>query len=139
MFLFGVVSFNLLHLNDKLKMLKTVKAFHQALISNDKKVIDKSLSDKFVKTGRRIAVGTPEAVYKNDVLNLDWSEVNILVEENYLIPLNILNNSNTSLTFVRKETLITESGRQESHLYYVTYTFDKTADGIKIVRIEEKL
>ncbi len=59
MFLFGVVSFNLFHLNEKLKMLKVVNAFHKAQISNDKKVIDKSLSDKFVETGVKFSVATP--------------------------------------------------------------------------------
>jgi hypothetical protein len=139
MFLLGVVSFNLFHLNDRLQMLQVINAFHRGLRSNDKKLIDSSLSDNFVETGVKIAVGTPDAIYKNTVLNLDYSNLNLSIESKYLIPLNILSNSNTSLSFIRKVTLITESGNPLSVFFYVTYTFEKTADGIKIIKIERKL
>jgi hypothetical protein len=140
MFLLGVLSFNLFHINEKLQLIQVVNEFHSAQINNDKKLINNLLTDTFIESGVKLAVATPDAIYKNDIENFDNSKVNLTIEAKYLILLNVLSNNNMSLSFVRKSTVLPESGATPFSIYfYVTYTFEKTAENIKISKIERKL
>ena len=141
MFLFGTVFFNLYYVNEKLQMIQAVNQFHNGQIENDKKLMDSLLADDFIEFGVRRFVQTPEAIYKSNLMGFDYSKVNIKsIEANYLIPLNMFSNSNMSISFVKKTTIILESNNAEdSWSFYVTYTFEKCSDGLKISKVERKL
>jgi len=140
MLLLGAASFNSHHLREKIEMLRLAEQFHQAQINNDKQTIDKLLAEDFTETGVKIAASTPDAVYKSDLLKWNYSQVNFTLEAKYPLLLNVFGNSDTSISFVRKLTIISETGKPIPVLYfYVTYTFEKTAEGLKISKIERKL
>ncbi|MEP7039534.1 MAG: hypothetical protein ABI891_14470 [Acidobacteriota bacterium] len=138
--LLGVASFNLFYLNEKLQMLQLVNEFHNAQINNDKRVINNLLADNFTESGVKLAVGTPDKIYKSDLVNYDYSAININIEANYSMLLSLFSNDNKSVSFVRKLILLKDDDfHSSSFSFYVTYTFEKRADGLKIIKIERKL
>lgn len=141
LFLFGVLSFNLFHLNEKLQMLRVVNEFHNAQVHNDKMVIDNLLADNFTEFGVTRTVKSPENIYKNDLVNVDYSKLNIKsIEADYLVILNIFSNNNASLSFVREVIWTNDNNTPlPSIIFYVTYTFEKRADGLKIIKSEREL
>lgn len=122
-------------------MLQAVNEFHNGQVNNDKIVIDNLLADDFTESGVKIAVATPDNIYKSDLVNYDYSKINIKsIEANYLIMLNMFSNTNTSLSFVRKSNWATDDNLPlPSFSFYVTYTFEKRVDGLKIIKVERKL
>ncbi len=101
LFLLGVLSFNLFHINEKLQMLQVVNKFHNGQVNNDKMVIDNLLTDNFTESGVRHTVQTPDNIYKSDLLNFDYSKIDIKsIEAKYPLVLNMFSNSNMSLSFV---------------------------------------
>lgn len=133
MFLFGVVAFNLFHLKEKLQMLQVVNEFHNGQVNDDKIAINNLLTDDFVETGARRFVQTPEAIYKNDLLKWEYSKYNFSIEAKYSLFLSLLNNNSQSLTFIKKITVQPEDNKNYPPIYfYVTYSFEETADGLKI-------
>jgi hypothetical protein len=140
MFLLGVSSFNLFHIKEKLQMIQAVENFHSAQTNNDKKLIDNLLTEDFTESGVRLAVQTPDAIYKKDVVNYDYSKLNLAIEAKYLFPLTIFDNDNKSVSFIRKTSLLAESGVSSFSVYfYVTYTFETTDLDVKISKIERRL
>lgn len=138
--LLGVLSFNLFHLNEKLKMLQVISVFHQGQMNNDKKVIDNLLTDNFTETGVRRFVQTPEVIDKRDVMRWDYSKINFKVEAEYPTLLNMFSSSRDSLSFVKKTRFWDENGKPlPSLIFYVTYTFEKTEGGLKISKIVRNL
>lgn len=139
MFLVGVLSFNLFYLPEKLEMIRVVNEFHEAQIHNDKKLIDNLLTDDFLETGARHFVQTPEVIRKSDVMKVDFTDANVTIEAKYALPLSVLSGT-TSLSAVREITLPSVEGKTPPSVsYYVTYTFEKTADGLKISGIKRKM
>jgi hypothetical protein len=140
LFLLGVLSFNLFHINEKLQMLQVVNKFHNGQVNNDKMVIDNLLTDNFTESGVRHTVQTPDNIYKSDLLNFDYSKIDIKsIEAKYPLVLNMFSNSNMSLSFVRELNWVNGNNSPSSFSYYVTYTFEKCADGLKIIKVERKL
>ena len=98
------------------------------------------LTEDFTESGVKLAVQTPDAIYKNDVVNFDYSKLNLVIEAKYLFLLTIFDNDNKSVSFIRKTTLLTESGVSSFSVYfYVTYTFETTDLDAKISKIKRKL
>lgn len=141
MFLLGTLSFNLFYINDKLQMVQVINRFHYGQVGNDKKIINNLLTDDFIELGTKPFVQTPNSVNKSDVLNFDYSEANIeSVKLRWLLLLNMLNNNNSSLSFIKETTFLRQSGNTKiSFSVYVTYTFEKSVDGLKIRIIERKM
>ena len=141
LFLLGVLSFNLFHLNEKLQMLEVVNEFHNGQVNNNKTVIDNLLADNFIEFGVRRTVNTPESIYKSDLVNYDYSKINIKsIEAKYPIILIMFSNSAKSLSFVREVNWVNNDNFPlPSIIFYVTYTFEKHTDGLKIIKIERKL
>jgi hypothetical protein len=122
-------------------MLQVANEFHNAQINDDKKLIDELLTEDFTESGLSHAVQTPDVISKRVMKNFEYSKVNFKsIEANYPILLNMFSNSVISISFVRKTTFILHSSKTpDSFGYYVTYTFEETADGLKINKIERKL
>ena len=140
MFLLSVVAFNLFYLNEKLQMLRVVNEFHHAQISDDKTAINNLLTDDFVETGVRRFVQTPEAIYKKDLLKWDYSKFSLSIEAKYSLFLSMLSSNSQSLTFVKKITVNSEDGKKYPPIYFcVTYSFEETADGLKIKKAVRNL
>ena len=140
MLLLGTVSFNLFHLDEKLQMLQVINRFYNGRVNYDKRAIDSALTDDFVETGVRYYVQTPEAIYKKNYLNFKYYGHRFSIEAEYALLFSLLSNSRLSLSFVETHTLYSENNRTSpSAIYsYVTYTFEKTADGYKIKGKERK-
>jgi len=139
MLLLGVVSFNAYNIKEKLQMLHVANEFHNAQINNDKKLIDNLLTDNFTESGEKRFVQTPDVIYKSHIMKADYPKANVKIEVKYPLILNMFSNSNTSLSFVRELAFLPEDGRTlPSVFYYVTYTFEKTVDGLKINKIVRK-
>jgi hypothetical protein len=140
LFLLGVSIFNLFHINEKLQMLQVVNEFHNGQVNNDKMVIDNLLADNFTESGVKLAVETPDNIYKSDLVNYDYSKIKIKIEAKYSILLNMFDNSTSSLSFIRELTLVNDNDSPLSTIsFYVTYTFEKCADDLKIIKVERKL
>jgi hypothetical protein len=141
LFSLGVLSFNLFHINERLQMLRVVNEFHIAQVNNNKTVINNLLADNFTESGVKLAVTTPDNIYKSDLVNYDYSKIDIKsIEAKYPVIFNMFSNSNTSLSFVREVNWANDNNSPlPSFSFYVTYTFEKRADGLKIVKIERKL
>ena len=140
MLLLGAASFNSYHLREKIEMLRLAEDLHQAQIDNDKQKIDNLLTDNFTETGVKDFPRAPDAIDKRDYLKPDYSQINFTIETQYPLLLNIFGSSDNSVSFVRKLALIDDNGDSYLEVYcYVTYTFEKTADGLKISKIERKL
>jgi hypothetical protein len=137
MLFLGLAAFNLFYISEKLQMLKVVNEFHTALIDNDKQTIDKLLTDDFTETGARRFVQTPDFIYKRDMLRRDYSQVKFTIQTKYLLPANIFNNRSDSLSFVKEINLISEESKKMLPITFpVTYTFEDSAEGLKISHIE---
>ncbi len=118
-------------------MLQVVNEFHNAQFDNDKTIIDNLLADNFLETGAKYAVQTPDVIYKKDLVNYDYSKVHVeSIKARYLLILNMFSNSSTSLSFVREIKLPKSS---DFPRFYVTCTFEKHTDGLKIIKAERKL
>ncbi len=141
LFLLGVLSFNLFHINEKLQMLRVANEFHNAQVNNDKMLINNLLADNFTESGVKLAVATPDNIYKSDLVNYDYSKINTKsIEAKYPIILNIFSNSTNSLSFIREINWANSNNSPlPSFSFYVAYTFEKCSDGLKIIKIERKL
>src|SRR5688500_13732815 len=108
MFLLGLASFNLFYVNEKIQMMQVVLNFHNGQVNNDKELIDNSLADSFTETGEKRFVQTPNVIYKEDLMNSDYSELNFSIEAQYSVLLNLFRNNNKSLSFMRKLEICSE-------------------------------
>jgi hypothetical protein len=141
-FLVGTVSFNLFYLNEKLQMLGVINQFHSGRVNFDKQKIDNALTDDFVETGVRYFVQTPEFIYKKNYLKFNsYHRYKFSIEADYAVSLSMFSNSRTSLSLVETHTIYAENKTTPpSAIYsYVTYTFEKTADGYKIKKKKRRL
>ena len=112
-------------------MLQVVNEFHNGQVSDDKIAINNLLTDDFVETGARRFVQTPEAIYKSDLLR--WQYTGFSIEAKYSLFLSMLSNNSRSLTFIKKITVDSEDDKTYPPIYFcVTYSFEETADGLKI-------
>jgi hypothetical protein len=137
MWVLGVAAFNLFYLSEKLQMLRVVNEFHAAQISNDKDTINKLLTDDFSETGAKRVVEAPDFIYKKDLLRFDYSQLKFAIQTKYLLPANILNNRRDSLSFVKEINFLSEDSKKRPPIIFlVTYTFEDSADGLKISHIE---
>lgn len=140
MLLFGILSFNLSNLDEKLQMLQVINEFHRGQLNYNKKVIDNLLTDNFTESGVNDSVQESKIAYKSDVMSFDYSKTNAKsIEVHFWSVLNILSNSNNSLSFIRTVTFLPRNGKiLPSFSYFVTYTFEENVDGLKISKIERK-
>lgn len=136
MFLLGLASFNLFYADEKIQMMQVALNFHNGQVNNDKDLIDNSLADSFTETGEKRFVQTPSVIYKEDLMNNDYSEVNFSIEAQYSVLLNLFRNNNKSLSFMRKLEIFSDNGIDSIKVYYhVTYLFEKEENGLKIKKV----
>ena len=121
-------------------MLQAADGLHRGQMNNDKILIDRLLTENFTETGVRFAVQTPEVINKNDLLKADYSNVNFTIKARFAFLSYLLGNDTNSLSFVREIIILPESGKEMPPIiFYVTYTFEKGPDGLKISKIKRNL
>ena len=136
----GVLSFNLFHINEKLRMLQVISDFHCGQLADDKKVLDDLLTDNFTESGVNDSVQESKIAYKSDLVNFDYAKTNVeSIEVHYWFISNVLSSNDKSLSFVRTVNFLPQDGKiPPSFSYFVTYTFEKNGSEMKINHIERK-